>query len=166
MHRVTATPPFSLRAVEPADAEWILDACQDVDVQRWTLVPRPYTRAHAESFAAGEFAGHTVWAIADSAGDGAGVISIHEIDATGEADVGYWVAPWARRQGAVTTALAAVVEHARTLGVGAVTLKIAETNVASRRAAAAAGFVEVGPTGCTCPDGDVQVPGVLHRLPI
>lgn len=39
-----------LRSLRDDDADWIFDACQDAEIQRWTLVPRPYLREHAESF--------------------------------------------------------------------------------------------------------------------
>ena len=40
-----------LRAVEPADVEAVLQACQDPEVLRWTVaLPDPYTRADAETF--------------------------------------------------------------------------------------------------------------------
>ena len=41
---------FALREPVLTDAEWITQACQDTEVQRWTLVPRPYKREHALGF--------------------------------------------------------------------------------------------------------------------
>lgn len=35
------------------DVDWILQACQDLEIQRWTQVPRPYSREHALSFVTG-----------------------------------------------------------------------------------------------------------------
>ena len=45
---------ITLLAVEPTDAEWIFEACQDAAIQRWTRVPRPYLRSHADEFVAGD----------------------------------------------------------------------------------------------------------------
>jgi RimJ/RimL family protein N-acetyltransferase len=162
----TTTPDgLSLRALRPDDVDWVERACQDPDTQRWTTVPRPYTRAHAEGFVAAGGAGLATWAIVDGDDQGLGMISIHEIDAeTGDADAGYWVAPWARRRGVATWAINAMVERAATRdGVRAVTLQIAETNAASRGAATKAGFVDDGPNGCRCPDGDDTAPTLLYR---
>ena len=162
---VESTGRFTLRSLSPVDADWITEACQDVETQRWTTVPRPYTRAMAEEFIAGGGAGLSTWAIVDADGQGLGMISIHELDDTsGDADVGYWVAPWARRRGVVTWAIGAVVDRVRSMpGAQAVTLQIAATNAASRGAAAKAGFSDDGPNGCTCPDGDERATTHVFR---
>lgn len=161
----TAADGLKLRGLRPGDVDWVERACQDLDTQRWTTVPRPYTRAHAEGFVAAGGAGLATWAIVDSDDQGLGMISIHEIDPdTGDADAGYWVAPWARRRGVATWAINALVERAAARdGVRAVTLQIAETNAASRGAATKAGFVNDGPNGCRCPDGDDTAPTLLYR---
>lgn len=39
-----------LRPFAPADAPEVHAACQDPGIQRWTLVPSPYERAHAEAW--------------------------------------------------------------------------------------------------------------------
>lgn len=163
---------WQLRSLRPGDEDWITEACQDPDTQRWTMVPRPYTRAHAEEFVASGGDELHLWAIVDDDNDrhdndrGLGMIGIHVIDpATGDADTGYWVAPWARRQGVVTWALGEVVQRARAIeGVRAVTLQIAESNVASRGAAERAGFTLIGPTGGECPDGECTAPTLLFRF--
>ncbi len=71
--------------------------------------------------------------------------SIHGVDeASGEAEAGYWVAPWARRCGVATWAVGQLVERARAMPeVRSVALVIAAGNVASRRTAEAAGFTVV-----------------------
>ncbi len=156
---------FSLRSLEQSDAGWIADACSDTEIQRWTLVPRPYTPAHAEQFVrdrAGELA---VWVITDGRDSrGAGVVSIHRIE-NGSADIGYWVAPWARRRGAASAAVRLVVREASTMsGVRRVSALIAETNVASRRVAESAGLAPAADDAGTCPDGATQVRAVRHVL--
>jgi uncharacterized protein YhfF len=55
-----------LRGLETSDAEWITRACQDEEVQRWTKVPSPYTRQHAESFIADHNDDLAAWAIIES----------------------------------------------------------------------------------------------------
>ena len=52
-----------LRELQIDDAEWIYRACQDSEIQRWTTVPRPYSRDHAESFVhsrSGELAAYAI----------------------------------------------------------------------------------------------------------
>ncbi|ELS53718.1 GNAT family N-acetyltransferase [Streptomyces viridochromogenes] len=39
-----------LRTVGPQDTNAVYEAAQDPDIQRWTTIPSPYLREHAESF--------------------------------------------------------------------------------------------------------------------
>jgi uncharacterized protein YhfF/RimJ/RimL family protein N-acetyltransferase len=154
-----------LRPVQTDDAEWIHRACQDAEVQRWTMVPRPYTREHAESFVRDQAGERLANAIIDArTGEPAGMAGIHNIT-DGVATVGYWVAPWARRRGAASTAMRILPTLAARLGyVTIVQATIAETNTASRRTAERAGFAVAGTSGEHCPDGDCQVVGLAYRL--
>lgn len=154
-----------LRPLQPEDAEWIHRACQDSEVQRWTTVPRPYTRAHAESFVRDQAGELLANAIIDARSDEpAGMAGIHHIT-DGVATVGYWVAPWARRRGAASTAMRILPSLSARLGaVRSVRATIAETNTASRRTAERAGFTLVGPGSEQCPDGACQVVGLNYRL--
>ena len=154
-----------LRPVQTDDAEWIYRACQDAEVQRWTTVPRPYTREHAESFVRDQAGERLANAIIDArTGEPVGVAGIHNI-IDGVATVGYWVAPWARRRGAASTAMRILPTLAARLGaVNEVRATIAATNEASRRVAERAGFSLAGTSPGTCPDGDCQVAGLEYRL--
>ena len=73
-------------------------ACQDPAIQRWTLVPSPYRREHAEEWLAGAAqraqAGETVSLLAvGEEGRLAGSFSLMEIDLDrGYGEIGYWVA--------------------------------------------------------------------------
>ena len=154
-----------LRSLEASDTEWITRACQDEEVQRWTKVPSPYTRQHAESFIADNNGDLAAWAIIDSRSqEPVGVCGIHHIT-NGVASVGYWVAPWGRKSGAASTALQVLRTHAKRLG-NAHTLQatIAETNTASRRTAERAGFQLIGKSDETCPNGDNQEHGLQSEL--
>lgn len=94
-----------LRPLQSSDADWIYHACQDAEVQRWTKIPRPYTREHAKSFVIDQNGELLATAIINSrTGEPAGVAGIHHIK-DGVATVGYWIAPEARRTGAASTAL-------------------------------------------------------------
>ncbi|WP_454119528.1 GNAT family N-acetyltransferase [Microbacterium lacticum] len=71
-------------------------ACQDPDTQRYTTVPSPYERRHAEEFiprVADQWAEgvHLTWAIRE--GDVlAGTVGPYRIDA-GAGELGYWISP-------------------------------------------------------------------------
>ena len=154
---------FEIREPLLADAEWITQACQDSEIQRWTLVPRPYKREHALGFVNNTINEAHLWVIEDQATtEPVGVISIHTIDLdTGDADIGYWIAPWGRRRGAAAYALNLVEQFALTLPtIKFLSAHIAETNTASRATASRAGFVNMGSSAESCPDGDNQVPAL------
>lgn len=67
-----------------ADAAAITAACQDPEIPRWTTVPTPYTREHADGFIelteqAWADGSQAVWGI--HAGDElVGVVGLHHID--------------------------------------------------------------------------------------
>ena len=154
-----------LRPLQSSDAEWIYHACQDTEVQRWTKIPRPYTREHAKSFVADQNGERLANAIIDSrTGEPAGVAGIHHIK-DGIATVGYWIAPQARRAGAASTALKILPSIAKRLGdVQTVRAIIAETNVASRATAERAGFNIARKSAEQCPDGATQTTAIDYEL--
>ena len=146
-----------LRPLQSSDADWIYHACQDAEVQRWTKIPRPYTREHAKSFVIDQNGELLATAIINSrTGEPAGVAGIHHIK-DGVATVGYWIAPEARRAGAASTALRILPSIAKRLGqVHTVRAVIAETNTASRATAERAGFKIARNSAEHCPDGTTQ----------
>lgn len=154
-----------LRPLQSSDAEWIYHACQDTEVQRWTQIPRPYTREHAKSFVADQNGERLPNAIINSrTGEPAGVAGIHDIK-DGIATVGYWIAPQARRAGAASTALKILPSIAKRLG-DAQTMRavIAEINVASRATAERAGFKIARKSAEQCPDGANQTTALDYEL--
>lgn len=44
------TERLTLSIFTPDDTDAVLDACQDPEIQRWTTIPSPYARHHAEQF--------------------------------------------------------------------------------------------------------------------
>ncbi len=156
-----------LRPLQSSDAEWIYQACQDSEVQRWTQIPRPYTREHAKSFVIdqnGELLANAV--INSRTGEPAGVAGIHHIK-DGVATVGYWIAPQARRAGAASTALKILPTIARRLDDAQIVRAIiAETNVASRATAERAGFKIARKSAEQCPDGANQTTALDYELTI
>ena len=156
---------FEIREPLLADAEWITQACQDSEIQRWTLVPRPYRLEHAIGFINNTINEVQRWVIEDQAtNEPVGVISIHAIDLdTGDADTGYWIAPWGRRRGAAAYGLYLVEQFALTLPtIKFLSAHIAETNAASRATASRAGFINMGSSAESCPDGNNQVPALTY----
>ena len=156
---------FEIREPLLADAEWITQACQDSEIQRWTLVPRPYKREHAIGFINNTINEVHRWVIEDQAtNEPVGVISIHAIDLdTGDADTGYWIAPWGRRRGAAAYGLYLVEQFALTLPtIKFLSAHIAESNAASRATASRAGFINMGSSAESCPDGNNQVPALTY----
>ena len=154
-----------LRPLQKSDAEWIYQACQDAEIQRWTQIPRPYTHDHAKSFVAdqnGELLANAI--INSRTGEPAGVAGIHHIK-NGVATVGYWIAPQTRRTGAASTALKILPTIARRLG-NAKTVRaiIAETNVASRATAERAGFKIARKSAESCRDGTTQTTAIDYEF--
>ena len=154
-----------LRPLQSSDADWIYHACQDAEVQRWTKIPRPYTREHAKSFVIDQNGELLATAIINSrTGEPAGVAGIHHIK-DGVATVGYWIAPEARRTGAASTALRILPSIAKRLGqVHTVRAVIAEINVASRATAERAGFNIARKSAEQCPDGATQTAALDYEL--
>lgn len=147
---------LALREPTANDAAWITQACQDPAIQRWTRVPVPYERHHAEAFIKDWAGSLHVWVIIDTATDeGVGTAAIHRI-VDGDAALGYRVAPWAHRRGVATWSTLTMVERASDFGtVASASLDISNDNPASAGVARNAGFV-AGETipGLTVPDGD------------
>ena len=113
-----------LRPWRSTDADAVLAACQDQEIQRWTFVPTPYTRSDATAF---------VGRIAPDGWSTGTAASLAVVDATtGEllaavslqdfrdpdgfpgfapgatAEVAYWCAPGARGHGVATGAVGAL----------------------------------------------------------
>jgi RimJ/RimL family protein N-acetyltransferase len=141
-----------LRPPRPSDAEEVAQACADPAIQRYIpLVPDPYTSADAlrwiiESRAAARAAGGTTLVAADPETDRplAG-FALHPARPGGStAELGYWVAPWARRRGIATAGTAALAGWAHRQGVYRVELLTDPENWRSQRVAIAAGFRREG----------------------
>ncbi|MBF9072499.1 GNAT family N-acetyltransferase [Streptacidiphilus fuscans] len=144
------TPRLHLRQFTEADIDTITEVCQDVQLQRMTSVPVPYTRAHAEGFVReiipqgwitetllnfGVFRKDTD-ALVASVG-----IHGHRFRTDGNAEIGYWTAPEQRRQGFTAEAVAVVCDWAFTeLDVVRMEWRAVAGNVGSRAVAEKVGF--------------------------
>ncbi len=166
-----------LRLPTERDVTRITEVCQDVEVQRYTRVPSPYTEEHARAFVAlaargvSEATGlHLV--VVEQQQDrvlGAVGLAIDRRDASGE--IGYWVAPEVRGRGITTTGCRTLLGHAfEVVGLGYVALWAAVDNPASNAVARRLGCTHegtarramlLGPTGdWSAPRGDANLWGV------
>ncbi len=154
----TATAPaLALRGHRPEDLDAVLDQCRDPEFERWTGVPWPYLRSHAQEFVrtreaewtAGRYLGRAV----ELDGRFAGTVDLRP-DGAGSAELGYGLAAWARGRGVTGRALRLFLPWAfDVLGLDVVTWRAVAGHWASRRVAWGAGFHVTG-----------QVPALLvHR---
>ena len=126
--------------------------CADPVTQRGISgLPDPYTEESArwwitEGAPAAWATGGAAYAIADPATDRLlGSIGLSQpVPTRGQAEIGYWVAPWARGRGVATAATRALAERAFADGTARLELLTNEENTASQRVALAAGFRHEG----------------------
>ena len=142
---------LTLRPPVPGDAEAVTAACQDPAIQRWTFVPSPYRREHAEGWLAAAperaRAGEAVTLLALDGDDRlVGSFSLMELDFDrGYGEIGYWVAAGARGRGLATRATRLLHEWARdALGLTRLEILPHVDNAPSRRVAERLGYVSTG----------------------
>ncbi len=144
---ILATERLELSLPGESDIDAIFDACQDPDTQRYTSVPAPYERRHAEEFVprvAQQWTEgvHLTWAIRE--GDVlAGTIGLYRLDGHSAGEIGYWVSPWSRGRGVVTEAARAVIDWGFSpegAGLTRIEWRAVVGNTASARAARTLGF--------------------------
>lgn len=142
---------FTIRELVPEDQSWIERASQDSEIQKWTANGGQQVKERQ------------AWVILKDT-EPVGVISLHSVDLlTSAADVGYWVAPWGRRQGAASAALRLVEgELIQTPEVKSIQLSIMEGNHASIALATSLGYELVSTGTCSCGTQGV-VPAVLYE---
>jgi ribosomal-protein-serine acetyltransferase len=138
------TERLLLRPFEESDADDVLASSRDPEILRWmpwaaaqtrgTAVDWCTTHAHPDPARAMNFA--------IIAGDRfAGSAGIGRTDWTdGRAEIGYWIAPWARRKGYAVEATRGVSAYAFEKGMHRIELLTAVANVASQGVAVRAGF--------------------------
>lgn len=113
-------PALLLSAPTQRDVTRLVEICQDPALQRWTVVPSPYTEAEARDFVVGlvepgwREGTELTWALRE--GDDAdrrlvGMVSLR-LSSPGRGSLGYWLAPEARGHGAAHRGLEAVIDLA------------------------------------------------------
>ncbi|WP_405780299.1 GNAT family N-acetyltransferase [Streptomyces sp. NBC_00859] len=137
-----------LRPLTGADTEAVFQACQDPDIQRWTVVPSPYGREDAESFVSrtvpdGWRAGTSLtFAVLTRANTQlVGAVSVFQRGQAGTWEVGYWTAREHRGHGFMTEAVTVLTHWSfGTLGAERLEWRAEVGNAGSRAVAEKAGF--------------------------
>ena len=145
------TDRLTLRPFRPDDVDTVYRACQDADLQRWlTALPSPYTREAAVEFVTeiaprGRAAGTDLGCGIEVDGELIGSCGAHHLT-TGRLgpEIGYWIAPWARRAGYAAEAARALADWAIGHGATRVHLFTDVDNTASQAVARRAGFTAEG----------------------
>ena len=145
---------IALRRPEERDLDAIVAACQDPEIPRYTRVPSPYTREHAETFLENN---RKVWTDADDTTElpfviteqatdrFLGAIGLKRFPARGAAEVGYWLAADARGRGHISRAVRLVSRWALVdLGFARLELFTEPDNAPSQRVAERCGFTREG----------------------
>jgi len=143
---------IELRMWTMDDIDDLIGACNDPDIVRWLpLIPHPYTEEVARWWV--EEGAPAAWR------EGGASFSIffpgtqkvlggigmsNPIPGRHQAEVGYWVAPWARAQGVATRATRMISRWAFASGLHRLELLVARENWVSQRVAMAAGFTREG----------------------
>jgi RimJ/RimL family protein N-acetyltransferase len=144
---ILRTERLELSLPVESDVDAIYDACQDAEIQRYTPVPSPYERRHAEDFvprvaADWQSEAHVSWAMREGSVL-AGMIGLYRLDGRGSGELGYWVSPWSRRRGLSVEAARAVIDWGFSpegLGLDRIEWRAVVGNVGSARAARTLGF--------------------------
>ncbi|HEX6470771.1 MAG TPA: GNAT family protein [Streptosporangiaceae bacterium] len=142
------TDRLALRPFEAADAADLIEASRDPEILRWMVWAQGQTPAQARDWC-------TVHAHADpeeqlhlaivAAGRFSGAVGLSRAGwFSGRVEIGYWMAPWARRRGYAVEATLAVAGYAFGKGLHRVELLAATGNVASQGVAERAGFTREG----------------------
>ena len=138
-----------LRPWGPADIPAIVAACRDPEIPRWTRVPHPFAEEDAREWLATHEPRMRTGqglplAVVAPAGEVLGAIELH-IRRQGVGDIGYWVAPWARRRRVATRALVLLSRWAlATLPLFRLQVTADPGNLASQAVAEGAGFRREG----------------------
>jgi RimJ/RimL family protein N-acetyltransferase len=151
-------PPLSddvvaLRPWEPADIPAIAEACGEAEIARWLdLIPQPYTEDDArwyvdhcqEGWREGTNSNFAIVEV--SSGRVVGSMGARHLEPEqGVTEVGYWVRTEARGRGYAARALRLLSDWLlEDLGMARVQLRADSENLASRRVAERAGYVEEG----------------------
>jgi RimJ/RimL family protein N-acetyltransferase len=145
---MVTTRRLTLRPFEDTDAVELIEATRDPEILRWmpwapgqtATQARDWCAVHAHSSPEDQLNLAIV-----AAGRFSGAVGLTRAAwASGRVELGYWVAPWARRKGYAVEAAVAVAAYAFAKGLYRVELLAATGNTASQRVAERAGFTREG----------------------
>lgn len=141
------TDRLRLRPFGPQDTEAVYHACQDPDIQRWTVVPSPYARSDAEFFTGrmspeGWRDGSMYnFAVLREDGTLTGALGVNRRTHAGTYEIGFWTAKEQRGHGYMTEAVLGAARWAfASLGCDRLEWRAEVGNVPSRAVALRAGF--------------------------
>jgi RimJ/RimL family protein N-acetyltransferase len=144
------TARLVLRPFRPSDVDAVLRSSQDAETQRWIgALPVPYTREDARQFVE-EVAprdraeGTGLSTVIEADGEFAGTAGANLRPGRLGPEIGYSVAPWARRRGYAAEAARALADWAFGLGAPRAHLYTDVGNGASQAVAQRAGFSPEG----------------------
>lgn len=142
-----------LRPYRLEDAPDVQLACNDPEIQRWVPLPTPYDDEVARSWVSDlshrprlAGTGVTFAVLSKETGRLVAGFALIGVDARSKtAEIGYWVAPWARRMGYAVEATRRLAAYGFTeLGLGRLELLVEPANGASHRVAVKAGCAPEG----------------------
>ncbi|NEB40997.1 GNAT family N-acetyltransferase [Streptomyces sp. SID14515] len=142
------TERLLLRPFGPQDTAEVYAACQDPEIQRWTVIPSPYRLTDAELFttklSTAGWQDDSVYNFAlalRETGTLVGALGIDRRSRPGTYEVGYWSAKEHRGRGYVTEAVLGSARWAFvSLGADRLEWRAETGNLASRAVALRAGF--------------------------
>lgn len=135
-----------LRPIGDSDLADIMAACNDEAIRAWLPIPIPYTLEDARFFATEHApsqleSGDGIERAIEHGGRLCGVIGLKGTSwGVGSTEAGYWLAPWGRGRGLMTTALMATTEWAFGQGMQRVEVRVASHNIDSLSVALRSGF--------------------------
>ena len=147
---VVRTDRLVLRPHREDDVPAIYRACQDPDVQRWiTAIPLPYTVDEARTWVTGiapqeRAEGRGMPVVVEADGQVVGAGGAHLVPGRLGPEIGYWIAPWARRLGYASEVATGLAEWALARRAPRVHLYADVRNTASQAVARRAGFTQEG----------------------
>jgi len=141
-----------LRPWREGDVPALVEACQDPEIPRWTVVPTPYTENDGRAFVAGQTerlsrSEAAPFAVVGADGQGfLGSVEVTLLDRrSGRGEIGYWIAATARRQGVALRAVRLISAWAfEDLELERLELLVEPENGPSQGVAEAAGFTREG----------------------
>ncbi|SDL01631.1 Protein N-acetyltransferase, RimJ/RimL family [Glycomyces sambucus] len=145
----TGAQGLRLRALRESDLDDLAATCADEQTQRYTTVPRGYTRDDAADWLASsrrrrDEGTAVLYVLADAHDRYSGSVQL-SLREPGEAEIGFHAAPWARGRGWTTAAVTRVVRLGfDALGLEKIDWRAVVGNEGSRRVAEKAGFTVEG----------------------